>query len=249
MLTNLFRHGALNNRLKTLFLWLSGALIIAVWQSAAVAREFVGSVDQHRVPVIGKDCFVYYPFSPVPPNLTVSYSGNCENREKLADTAIREKDYDLVFFSNNIEDSRVVGINFHFEIGDVCGDNEASYFKSEERFWTFSDGEVWQAKSCRWRLVKDTLQNQKKKESDAIAQRKIENARLKLENARLEKFRKNVSPGDNVSTGIVVEVKGNLIKIQTNDSQCSQRNYEGNCTNYINTPAEKWFKRSEVYPR
>ena len=51
------------------------------------------------------------------------------------------------------------------------------------------------------------------------------------------------------SSGLVVQVKGNLEKIQTNDSQCSQRDYDGNCRNWINTPVEEWIKRSEVYPK
>lgn len=221
---------------------LSGLILMFSWQTVVLAREFEGSKDHHRVPVIGKDCFIYYPFSPVPPNLTVSYGGNCENRKKLADTSIREKDYDLVFYSNNIEDSRVSGVNFHFEIGDVCGDDEAGLWASTARLWTFADGEVWQAKSCTWKLVKDTPQNQKTKKDNA-------NAQLKAENDRINKFRKHVAPGDNASTGIVIEIRGNLVKIQTNDSQCSQRDYQGACTNYINTPAEKWFKRSEIYPQ
>ena len=61
-------------------------------------------------------------------------------------------------------------------------------------------------------------------------------------------FRKSVKEGDDTTVGVVILVKGGLVKIQTNESQCSQRNYNGDCTNYINTPAEKWFKRSEIYP-
>lgn len=66
---------------------------------------------------------------------------------------------------------------------------------------------------------------------------------------QLTNFRRNLSPGDGSSNGTVIEVKGNLVKVQTNESQCTQRNYNGQCTNYINTPAEKWYKRSELYPQ
>lgn len=66
---------------------------------------------------------------------------------------------------------------------------------------------------------------------------------------KLNKFRKLIQLGDDTNYGVVVEVKGSLVKIQTNDSQCSQRDYDGNCKNWINTPVEKWFKRSEVYPQ
>lgn len=65
----------------------------------------------------------------------------------------------------------------------------------------------------------------------------------------LAKFRRDVSPGDDTSMGVVIEVKGKLVKIQTNDSQCSQRDYGGSCTNYINTPAEKWVKRVDIHPK
>lgn len=79
--------------------------------------------------------------------------------------------------------------------------------------------------------------------------RRQEEARQGREEQKLAAFRKSLQEGDDTSAGVVVQVKGNLIKIQTNDSQCSQRDYNNNCTNYINTPAEKWFKRSEVYPK
>lgn len=65
---------------------------------------------------------------------------------------------------------------------------------------------------------------------------------------KVANFRKNLKVGDDATAGMVIEIKGNLIKIQTNDSQCSQRDYKGNCSNWINTPVEKWVKRSELYP-
>ena len=65
---------------------------------------------------------------------------------------------------------------------------------------------------------------------------------------RVAAFRKSLREGDDTSRGVVVQVKGNLVKIQTNDTQCTQRDYDGNCRNYVDTPVEKWFKRSEVYP-
>lgn len=73
----------------------------------------------------------------------------------------------------------------------------------------------------------------------------------KTENERqikIEKFRKNLKVGDDTTTGMVIEIKDNLIKIQTNDNQCSQRDYKNNCINWINTPAEKWVKRNQLYP-
>lgn len=61
-------------------------------------------------------------------------------------------------------------------------------------------------------------------------------------------FRKSIREGDDTTDGVVVQVKGNLVKIQTNESQCSQRDYDGNCKNWISTPIEKWFKRNEINP-
>ena len=91
------------------------------------------------------------------------------------------------------------------------------------------------------------------KKATIARQQAAEAARQRVEaqayERKLAAFRKSLNEGDDTSSGVVIQVKGNLIKIQTNDSQCSQRNYEGSCTNYINTPAEKWFKRSEVYPK
>ena len=61
-------------------------------------------------------------------------------------------------------------------------------------------------------------------------------------------FRKSVKEGDDTTFGVVIQVKGSLVKIQTEESKCTQRDYKGNCDNYINDSVEKWFKRSEIYP-
>jgi hypothetical protein len=86
-------------------------------------------------------------------------------------------------------------------------------------------------------------------EALAARQRKEEEAQQRKEEQKLAAFRRSLREGDDTSSGVVIQVKGNLIKIQTNDSQCSQKDYDGNCKNWINTPVEKWFKRSEVYPK
>lgn len=71
----------------------------------------------------------------------------------------------------------------------------------------------------------------------------------KQRNIEVTAFRKNLKEGNETSIGLVVQIKGDLIKVQTNDSQCSQRDYNGSCRTWINTPVEKWVKRSEIYPR
>ena len=54
------------------------------------------------------------------------------------------------------------------------------------------------------------------------------------------------SPNENDFSRIVKE---NIVKVQTNDSQCTQRNNNGDCLNWITTPVEKWFKKNDIYPR
>lgn len=70
-----------------------------------------------------------------------------------------------------------------------------------------------------------------------------------LENAKYEKFRKSLAAGDESSEGIVIEVKGTIVKVQTNESQCTQRDNSNNCQNWISTPVEKWVKLMDVYPK
>ena len=92
----------------------------------------------------------------------------------------------------------------------------------------------------------------KKQEQERIAsisrQRESEIRQKAYENETV-KFRKTLKEGDDTTIGLVVQIKGELIKVQTNDEQCSQRDYSGSCRNWIKTPVEKWVKRSEIYPR
>lgn len=76
-----------------------------------------------------------------------------------------------------------------------------------------------------------------------------ENKSRRLQTEKTSLFRKHLQPGDDTNFGTVIEVKPNMVKVQTNESQCSQRDYTGTCLNWINTSAEKWFKRSEIYKK
>jgi len=98
------------------------------------------------------------------------------------------------------------------------------------------------------RLEEENRKTQENERRQKQYEREQREAEAKHE-AMLQKFRKNIKMGDDTSDGVITEIKGSLIKIQTNQSQCSQRDYKDNCVNWINTPVEKWFKRSEVYPR
>lgn len=100
------------------------------------------------------------------------------------------------------------------------------------------------------RLVIDTHSKDFKIYQDLLFNKhnqKLQKARNELQN-KIANFRKNLKVGDDASTGIVIEIKGNLVKIQTNDSQCSQRDYKHSCINWITTPVEKWVKRNQLYP-
>lgn len=72
----------------------------------------------------------------------------------------------------------------------------------------------------------------------------------------LAEFRKKLTQGDDVlyetsndnGKGMIFEIKGNLVQVQTTEEQCTQRDYKGNCQNYVKNPVAKWVKRSEIYP-
>lgn len=106
---------------------------------------------------------------------------------------------------------------------------------------------TWQTEQDHIAKEKAKLEAKRKAEAQA---RQAEQARKEQEayDKKVANFRKNLKVGDDASAGMVIEIKGDLVKIQTNDSQCSQRDHKGNCSNWINTPVEKWVKRRELYP-
>lgn len=61
-------------------------------------------------------------------------------------------------------------------------------------------------------------------------------------------FRKNLKSGDESTLGVVIEVNAALAKVQTEEQQCSQKNYSGECINWINTSSQKWFKKNMLFP-
>lgn len=154
-----------------------------------------------------------------------------------------------------------------FAVSYYAGDNNAtnnvevdklktygSQFCTNEyyRCYVFVDNEVWGLKWENPRLnpykLRGTDEYNIRKKQEAKREAEAEKQRQIAYNKKVANFRKNLKVGDDASAGIVIEIKGNLVKIQTNDRQCTQRDYRGNCGNYINTPVEKWVKRSELYP-
>jgi hypothetical protein len=67
--------------------------------------------------------------------------------------------------------------------------------------------------------------------------------------AKAEAYRKNIQVGDRVIQGLVLEVKGNLIKVQVTDTPCSKQWSNGSCAAWTTVVSEKYFQRSEILPR
>lgn len=67
--------------------------------------------------------------------------------------------------------------------------------------------------------------------------------------AKIAKFRSGLKVGADTSIGIVTAINGDLVKVQTSESQCTQRDYDNNCRNWVNNSVEKWVKRIDLYPK
>ncbi|NOT84980.1 MAG: hypothetical protein HOP02_09470 [Methylococcaceae bacterium] len=111
---------------------------------------------------------------------------------------------------------------------------------------TFVNGEQWRYSRKKEGIYLSQGAN-KVRDSDVIV-REVETAQ-KLQEQVIEErnsnFRNNLKVGDESSSGMVLDIKENLVKIQI--EQCIQKNYEGRCMSYGN--AEKWFKLSQIFPR
>jgi len=133
--------------------------------------------------------------------------------------------------------------------GSPTTDTSKHFILNGETFTSLRDLQEYENPLLKTtRLEEEERKIQEKERRQKQDEREQREAEAKHE-VMLQKFRKNIKIGDDTSDGVITEIKGSLIKIQTNQSQCSQRNYKDNCVNWINTPVEKWFKRSEVYPR
>lgn len=201
-------------------------------RSFTYSRENKGTV----VPIIGNErCKVYYPFSPAPPSLTVKFDKTQPHCNNGLAVNFKAK---ITFFSNGKEDSHATAsFNYIWDDGAPLG---APYGKAY--IWKFSDGEIWKGSLGKWKKIRSSNKTISQRESEEKRQQRIENRKNRI-------FRANIEVGDATKRGLIIEIKGKLVKIQTNDSQCSQRNYDGDCVNYINATVEKWYKRNEIYPR
>lgn len=209
--------------------------LVASSAFAEEARRYSNAKLQY-VSIEGKPgCGVYYPFNPVPPKITARYSGSsCDGGFPWS----YDHEVDVEFYSNGVLDSRIAKahvqyVSYEGEIwGEVDGATE----------WTFYDGEKWQGNSHSWWKVAETP-------SRAAKINKEKQAKEKIEKARIAQVQKSLTLGDEINQGIVLQVRGGLVKVQSNESQCTQRDYKGGCMNYVSTPVEKWIKRSDVLPK
>lgn len=181
-----------------------------------------------------------YHYSPMPSNMVVkAVGGQCKQG------VIRRSDVVEYHHKGKLHAVAIYGRSFLDKVKKPFNKWANDYCSEHSWCVIFDDGEVWK----HWGGW-GTWEMQKLRDSNKTI--KARNKRNKLaqkkRNAKVKAFRKRVKVGDDTSDGIVIKIKGNLIKIQSNNSQCSQRDYKNNCVNWINTPVEKWVKRSKIYP-
>lgn len=104
---------------------------------------------------------------------------------------------------------------------------------SDGEVWNMGDSSGWQSSQQAWKIRSSNADNQKN--IDAI----------KAKEDRAVGFRSTLAPGAETSIGMVLEVKGDIVKVQV--EQCTQRSYDGACLNYGHS--EKWVKRNTIYPK
>lgn len=195
----------------------------------------------------GASCYVkpysgsYYHYKPIPENLIAKSSdAKCDDRDGYLGAA------DIIEYYAG---DRLHAVAFSGGYQTKIPNPLRSYaFCSEYgSCMVFDDGEVWKF----WREGWTGWGMEKIRDSNAVIEQKSKAAEIaaKKEKVRNNQFRKSIKVGDDTSNGIIIEIKGNLVKIQSENSQCSQRNHNGSCVNWIYTPVEKWVKRSEIYPK
>lgn len=100
----------------------------------------------------------------------------------------------------------------------------------------------------------------KERKSKSVTQQQATTQRAQQDkqqrDAKLEKFRVAIKAGDRVKQGLVLEVKGELINVQTHEKQCTDYSAHINpwsgqpdCIQYKTVSSgQQWFKRNELMP-
>lgn len=106
-----------------------------------------------------------------------------------------------------------------------------------------------QAQSFHDKQVADNKLKQQEAQQATMARAQAKQQEA-AEYARLTKeLQKNVKPGDRVPFGLVLEVKGDLVKLQTYEQQCTIWFNSSTCQRYEMVVAgEKWVRRDELRP-
>jgi cytochrome c553 len=93
-------------------------------------------------------------------------------------------------------------------------------------------------------IYKSTYFSAAKKEENSYYMREQQK-----QDFQLALFRRDIHIGDDTSKGLVLEVNENLVKVQTDELQCSQHGDDSSCKNWTKIPIEKWVKRKELFPK
>lgn len=204
-------------------------------------RKFIKGCEGERVVCDQNNgiCTTYYfskPSSEI--FVDIKYSGSTEKKENCKKTytyPVEGKEFSARFFdgkNNTIAKFSGTQLEFGYALDGKI---------------EFTDGEVWNMYRTHEGVWNSVTQNASKSREVNNIQKAIDEKNRKATedyNNRVASFRSALQAGDDTSSGMVLEIKGNLVKIQIN--QCIQRDYSGNCQQWGN--AEKWFKKSDIYP-
>jgi hypothetical protein len=92
------------------------------------------------------------------------------------------------------------------------------------------------------RVAKSAEEELKKKQ--ALAQQKQQ----REQEAKTLSFRKNLQVGDKAREGLVLEIRGKLVRVQFTEHPCTQRFANNACAGVGTVLSEKWVQRNEIYP-
>lgn len=152
--------------------------------------------------------------------------------------------------------------DFEFDEMKVTTDERGYHTAYKDGYWVFLDRNSFKQALPTQYEEADTFWGGKAKvklKSDDKYPLRVEidnTGKILTPRYNLADFRKKLEQGDDVyyktnddsGKGMIFEIKGNLVQVQTKESQCSQRDYRGSCQNYIDNQVGKWVKKSEVYP-
>ncbi|MBS9780154.1 MAG: DUF1566 domain-containing protein [Moraxellaceae bacterium] len=124
-----------------------------------------------------------------------------------------------------------------------------AFFENEEK-----ENKIKSAIAEKERKAEEEKRRKEELERQRIARAKAKAEEEKARKARLArkracaKFQKRLKIGDNTNYGMVTSLKTNIVKVQSSESECSQRDYKYKCLNWTSKVVEEWVKRSKICP-